>query len=115
MPSSSAFVAAMPSSRPLDRSLLELAPLLGEIAGAVRGDALAACRAVAVVVEAAARACCGDELGAAAAARERERLVPGAHEAGEQLGGLDVRRRARARVRVEQRPLPAREHALGAR
>ena len=36
------------------------------------------------------------------------RLVPGAHEAGEQVGGLDVRRRARARVRVEQRSLPAR-------
>ena len=54
-----------------------------------------------------------DELGAAAAARERERLVAGAHEAGEQLGGLDVRRRARARVLVEQRPLPAREHPLG--
>ena len=41
--------------------------------------------------------------------------MPGAHEAREQLGGLDVGRAARAGVLVEQRPLPAREHALGAR
>ena len=41
--------------------------------------------------------------------------MTGAHETREQLGGLEVGRRASAGVLVEQRSLPAREHALGAR
>ena len=55
----------------------------------------------------------GDQLGAAAAAREREGLMAGADEAAQQFGGLDVGRRAGPECDVEQRPLPAREHVLG--
>ena len=101
--------AEQPAARELE---LELAPLRREVAGAVRGDARA--EPGLDLLEARARVL-RDELGAAPAARERERRVTGAHEPGEQLGGLDVGRPARAGVLVEQRSLPAREHALGAR
>ena len=63
------------------------------------------------------RAACvrGDELCALAAARERERLVAVGDEAREHHRGLGVRRRARARVHVDERSLPHREAALGLR
>ena len=56
-----------------------------------------------------------DELRAAAAPGEREGGVPGGDEARHELGGLDVRRRARAGRGVEQRPLPQREAAFALR
>ena len=101
--------AEQPPARELE---LELAALRREVAGPVRGDPRA--EPGLDLLEPRARVL-RDELGAAAAAGERERRVAGAHEAGEQLGGLDVGRRARAGVLVEQRALPAREHALGTR
>ena len=112
MPSSSAFVAAMPSMPPAREIELELAALGREVTGAVRGDARA--EPGLELFEPRARVL-RDELRAAAAARERERRVTGAHETREQLRGLDVGRAARAGVLVEQRSLPAREHAFGAR
>ena len=72
MPSSSAFVAAMPSSRPLDELELERAPFLGQVAGAVRGDPVGELGRDAG--EPAPRVLRHD-LGAAPAAGERERLV----------------------------------------
>ena len=89
----------------------ELPALLGQVAGTVRGDrgrprAGARGREDAPGVP-------GDELRAAAAAGEGERGVTGGDEPRQELGGLDVRRRPRAGGRVEQRPLPEREAALG--
>ncbi len=102
------------AERPVGEPGLERAPLVGEVARAVRGD---------VGYRPAGRGDCGDhraclrghELRAAPAAGERERLVPLLHETREQHGGLDVGRRARTTVLVEQRSLPHREAALGAR
>ena len=101
--------AEQPAARELE---LERAALRREVAGPVRGDART--ETGLELLEPRARVL-RDELGAAPAARERERGVAGADEPGEQLGGLDVGRRARAGVLVEQRSLPAREHALGSR
>ena len=111
MPSSSAFVAAMPSSRPLEEiSSSSARRSSGEVAGAIGRDPVGerwfnGCEPAASVL--------GDDFGAPPAPRERERLMPCAHEAREQLGRLDVRRCPCAGVRVEQRALPAPEDALG--
>jgi len=91
---------------------LDLAPLGREIAGAIRRYSVAQPGLHVFELRAGVLR---DQLCAAPAARERERRVTGADEAREELGGLDVGRAACARVLVEQRTLPAREHALGAR
>ncbi len=100
--------AEQASAREID---LERAPLLGEIAGPIRGDAI---REVGCDRGQAAARVLRDDLGPPPAPREREGLMTRTHEAGHELGGLDVRRRPRARVRVEERALPAREHPFGA-
>ena len=100
-----------PEQPPARQLELERAALLREIARAVRANALRELGRD--PAETAARVL-RDHLRAAPAAGERERLVVRAHEAGEELGRLDVGGATRARVRVEQRALPAREHALGA-
>ena len=103
------------AERPVGEPGLELAALLGEVAGAVRRDVGRGSRRAArprATMRARLR---GHELRAASAAGERERLVTVLHEAREQHRGLDVGRRARAGVLVEQRSLPHREAALGAR
>ena len=101
--------AEQPPARQLE---LQRAALLGEVARAISTDAVDELGRDSG--EAAARVL-RDDLRAAPAAGERERLVVGAHEAREQLGRLDVGGAARTRVRVEQGPLPAREHPLGTR
>ena len=109
-----------PSARQV---LFELAPLLGQVAGAVCGHqglttSIAAPVAAAVVGvevgEPSARVR-GDELRAPTTARERERLMSGADESRQEIGGFDVPRPARARMHVEQRSLPTGEHAFGTR
>ncbi len=112
MPSSSALVAAMPSRRPLDRSSSSASPFLGEVPGAVRGDATRELGRGAL--ETTARVL-RDHLGAAATPREREGLVVVSHESGHELGGFDVRRTSCTRMRVDEWSLPAREHPFGAR
>ena len=87
---------------------LELAPLLGQVAGAVRGDAV---RPAGDRRRQAAPGLGRDELGAAPAAGERQRGSAVAHEPGEQLRGLRVRR-APPGVLVEQRTLPEPEAPL---
>jgi len=66
---------------------LELAPFGREIAGPIRGDAGTEARLHALELR---PSVLRDELGAAPAARERERRMSGTHELGEQLRGLHV-------------------------
>ena len=101
--------AEQPSARQLE---LERAAFLGEVAGPVRGDPI---RELGRGGREPAARVLRDDLGTAATAGEREGLVHRAHEVRHELGGLDVGRRARAGVRVEERSLPAREHAFGTR
>src|SRR5205823_2124417 len=91
---------------------LELSALGRQIARAVRGDAPAEARFE--MFETRSRRL-RHELGAAAAARKRERGMPGANEAREQLGRFVVGRGARAGMLVEQPTLPAGEHPLRTR
>ncbi len=93
----------------------ELAPFGGEVAGAVRGDRRRCRGAIGARLREQAACVRGDELGALATARERERLVSVVDEAGQQHRGLEVGRGAGSRVLVEQRTLPDREAPLGLR
>ena len=90
---------------------LQLASLGGQVAGAVRGHR----RRGRSPLGQEPAGVGGHELGALAAAGEGEGLVTVGHEPRQQHGGLDVGRRARARVRVDERALPHREAALGLR
>ena len=116
MPSSSALVAASPSSSPERRACLDRAPLLGEVAAAVGRDPAGQRRV---------------DLGEQVGRGQRHLLdpAPGAHErqgahvlgdqVGEQVGGLGGggaadRRAVLAGVRRERR-LPQRQRHLAAR
>ena len=96
MPSSSASVVITARSSPARQPPLELAPLLGGVAGAVGGDQLrqlgVACPARSCLTSAA------QHLDALARLHEADRARALADELGQQLGGLAERRAARAQL-----------------
>ena len=113
MPSSSAFVAATPSRLPSPSRVLELAPLLGQVAGAVRGDPVGRAR--------------GRRPGAGAGPAPRRAPAPRRLRVNASVGRPSRTNRASSSavsafaddappgLLVEQRPLPEPEAALGLR
>ena len=90
---------------------LELTAFVGEVPGAVRRHVGRAARGHRNAEHRPGVG--GDQLGAAAAAGEGQRLMALLHEAGEQHRRLQVGRGPGTAVRVEERSLPHRERALG--
>ena len=98
---------------PLRQAALDLAPLHRGVAGPVGGDPLGEVRAAAALEPRAGEAL--DQLDAAARLEEADRAHLALHERGEQVGGLGERGRAAAEPLVDERRVPHRDVALGAR
>ena len=92
----------------LDEPPLDLAPLLGGVAGAVRGEPARGRGVDALGGEAV------DQLGRLAALREADRPQPARRELGEEPRRVAERARAQAELGVEQRRVPDDDLALGA-
>ena len=92
---------------------LDLAALLGRVAGPVGGDPLGELRAAQLLEPGARKAL--DQLDSAPAAQEADRPHPLADQVGEQLGGLGEDRAPRHRPRVDDRRIPDPDPAAGAR
>ncbi len=92
---------------------LDLAPLLGRVAGPVGGDPLGELRAAQLLEPGASEPL--DQLDPAPAAEEADRPHPLANQVGEQLGGLGEDRAPRHRPRVDDRRVPDPDPPAGAR
>ena len=92
---------------------LDLAALLGRVAGPVGGDPLGELRPPQLLEPHAGEAL--DQLDAAPAAKEADRPHPLAHQVGQELRGLRENRPAGHRSRVDDRWVPHPDSARGAR
>ena len=97
----------------LGQAPLDLAPLLRRVAGAVGRDAVGQVAASRILEAQAGELL--DQLDAAPRLEEADRSRVLLDQAREQPGGLRQRRRAHARLLVEQRRVPHRDLALGGR
>ncbi len=109
MPSSSASVAATPSSSPFDEPPLDVAPLLRRVAGTVRSEPLRRRGVDAIGGHAV------DQLRLLAALREADRAQIALDELGHDPRRVAERARADPELGVEQLRVPQRDRPLGAR
>jgi hypothetical protein len=102
-----------PEQLAVDQPALQLAPLLGRVAGAVGSDPLRELAAARVLERELREA--RDQLDRLARLHEHDRARAPADELGEQVGGLGQRRAARGELLVDDRRVPHRDRLLRAR